>query len=339
MAAETKKKTAPAKAKAPSPAALKNYLEKAGDLPVDVLLGRLVLFTISDEPVKRSDIIDWFTELGLDLAFVPAENKAMHAFEKATSETKDVYAMTKGREGHMLCRDVTRSGMSLRRQITREVKDGRAKVLSYGKAIDCVFYKPNDPADQSGARLNIQINSPELEKSEIPDVKAAAQNIHARYYRYLEFLDGMKLRATVRTYLKKQLNAIEVKGGVYFVQAKYDDELGRLTELVSRFGGECQMSMIPIVDIERERKFLTQVLHRESAQALADLNKEIDAAMASGSSVTMATHARLVRRYEELVANVDEHMTTLKVTHNVTAAAAEQIQDQLLVLQAKALRG
>lgn len=325
--------------KVPSPAPLKNYLAKAGDLPVDVLLGRLVLFTITDEPVKRSDVIDWFQELSLNLVHVPAENRAMDAFKKATSEAKDVYTMTKGREGHVLCRDVTRNGMMLRRQITREIKDGKAKVLSYVRAIDCVFYKPSDPADQSGARLNIQINTPELERSEVPDVKKVAQNIHARYYRYLEFLDGQKLRATVRTYLKKELNAIEVKGGVYFVQAKYDDELGNLAELVTRFGGECQMSMIPIVNIERERKFLTQVLQRESAQAMAELTKEIEAVMNDRSSISMATHDRLTRRYKELVENMEEHMTTLQLTKNVTAAAAEQVQGQLVALQAKALRG
>ena len=107
----------------PAPKSLTTYLDKHGDLPGDILLGRIVLFTISDEPVKRDDIIKWFKSLNLNPDFVPPENKAQHAFEKATSETKDVYPMTKGREGHLMCRDVsrntsTRAGRSLERSRT-----------------------------------------------------------------------------------------------------------------------------------------------------------------------------------------------------------------------------
>jgi hypothetical protein len=320
-----------------APKALTSYLDKHGDLPGDILLGRIVLFTISDEPVKRDDIITWFKELDLDPQFVPPENKAQHAFEKATSETKDVYPMSKAREAHLMCREVSRNTNSTRRQITREIKDGKNRVLAYHRAIDLQFVKPSDPTDQGGARLRIQIDTEHLEYGEQPELKKVADTIQARYFRYLEFFDGMKLRAMVRDYLKKHLNAIEVKGGVYFVLHQYDEELAHLSELVSRLGGDCQMSMIPIVNVERERKFLTQILQREATDALNALAKEIEEATAN-PDVKPATVARLQQKFTDQTASTAEHMDTLQITKSVTTAASQRVQKLLAGLQIKAMR-
>lgn len=323
---------------APASSPLRVYIDQTDDLPRDVLLGRIVFVTIYDEPVSHSDVKKWFTELGLDERYLPAMNKAHDAFKKATSEAKDVYPMSKGREGHCLSRDVTNTPDFIRRQITREIKDSRNKVLSYERAIDCTFYKPTDARDQSTSRLHIQINEQVLEAGEVEAIKAVAQGIWTRFYRYFNYLDGQKLRATVRGYLK-HLNAIEIKGGVYFVSASRDEELSALATLVDRFGGGCAMNTIPMVDLERERTFITQVFEREASQALNDLTKETRAIIESRGSISMATYDRMRARYDEVLNNATEHMATLRVSQDVTAAAAELAQGELLRLQEKALQG
>jgi len=322
----------------PRSSPLREYIDQTDDLPHDVLLGRIVFATVYDEPVSHADVKKWFAELGLDERYLPAMNKAQDAFKKATSEAKDVYPMSKGREGHCLSRDVNTAADYVRRQITREIKDSRNKVLSYERAIDCTFYKPTDPRDQSGARLNIQINEQVLEAGELDQIKSVAQGIWTRFYRYFNYLDGQKLRATVRNYLK-HLNAIEIKGGVYFVLASRDQELSALAELVTRFGGGCAMNTIPMVDLERERTFITQVFEREASQALNDLTKEARAIVESRDSIPQATVDRLRARYDEVLNNATEHMATLRVSQDVTAAAAELAQGELLRLQEKALQG
>jgi len=323
---------------APMSSPLRAYIDQTDELPFDILLGRIVLFTITDEPVAHADVKKWFTELRLDERYLPALNKAQDAFKKATSEAKNVYPMSKGREGHCLSRDVNSSSEYVRRQITREIKDSRNKVLSYERAIDCTFYKPTDARDQSTSRLHIQVNEQVLEAGELDAVKTVAQGIWTRFYRYFHYLDGQKLRATVRGYLK-HLNAIEIKGGVYFVHASRDAELSALAELISRFGGDCQMNTLPIVDLERERTFITQVFEREASQALNDLTKETRTIMESRGSVSMATYDRMRARYDEVLNNATEHMATLRVSQDVTAAAAELAQAELLRLQEKALQG
>ena len=197
--------------------------------------------------------------------------------------------------------------------------------------------KPTDPTDQGGARLRIQVDTEHLEHGENAELKKVAEAIQARYFRYLEFFDGMKLRAMVREYLKQQLNAIEVKGGVYFVLHQYDDELARLSKLVSKLGGECQMSMIPIVNVERERKFLTQILQREATDALGALAKEIEEAMAN-PDVKPATVARLQQKFADMTEATAEHTESLQVTRSVTTAASQRVQKLLSSLQIKAMK-
>ena len=313
---------------------LRSYIDELGDLPTDALLGRIVLFTITDEPVSLDDLTKWFDEHGLAPEHLPAPNKSLDAFKKATSDTKNSYEMTKGRSAQVLCRDVTQTVDFVRRQITREIRDGRNKRLSYVDAITATFYRPTDPSDQDTGRINIQINPDVLEAAELQPIKDVAREIYARYTRYYNFLDGMKLRATVRGYLKA-LNCIEIKGGVYFVHSSRDDELANLATVVSKFGGGCHMNTIPIVDLERERKFVAQCFEREASQSLNELARDAQQLLDSGKSVTPAACAKIKARYDEVLANAEEHMLTLQVSQDVTTAAAEVAQSALTRLTEK----
>lgn len=316
---------------------LRSYIDELNDLPADSLLGRIVLFTITDEPVARSDMEKWFEELDLDKALLPTPNKYLDAFKKATSDTKDSYPLKRHRTAYLLCRDVLSNGEYIRRQITREVKDSGRKRLAYDEAITCTFYRPSQASDQSTAQLRITVNPDVLEPEEVEIVRLTAQAIYNRYVRYYDFMDGQKLRACIRNYLKK-LNAIEIKGGVYFVHASRDDELGRLAELVRRFGGGCHMNMIPIVDLKREREFIAQVFEREASQSLNDLTREARELISSRKSITPAAYQKMKARYDEVLGNAEEHMVTLQVSQDVTAASAEVALNALLALQEEMLK-
>ena len=305
-----------------APSKFKQALAGLDDLPADALLGRIVLFTITDEPVSLTDLTKWFADAGLNPAHLPPPNKALDAFKKATSDTKNSYPMTKERSAQVMCRDVTQTPDFVRKQITREIRDVRNKRLSYVDAITCTFYRPTDASDQGTARINIQTNPQFLETGEAEPIKEIAQEIYARYRRYYDFLDGMKLRATVRNYLKK-LNCIEIKGGVYFVHSSKDEELAALASVVSRFGGGCHMNTIPIVDLQREREFIGQVYEREASEALNQITREAQELLSPGKSVTPAACAKLKARLDETLSNAEEHMLTLQVSQDVTTAAAE----------------
>lgn len=301
---------------------MREYLDQVDDLPADTLLGRIVLFTITDHGVPCQDMIDVIAELGLEAIPGPQPNKYLDAYKKATSDVKDSYDLPKNRTGHLLCRDVTTTSEFIRRQITREIRDSGRKRLSYEPAIEATFYKPSDPHQQAKSKLSVKINPQFLEPTEVEYIKVVAQTIVANYHRYFETFDGQKIRGWVRSYLKR-LNAVEIKGGVYFVPVSRDEELGRLAELVSRMGGGCHMNMIPMVDLQREREFITMVFEREAAQALREITTEVNELISSRKNITSTAYAKMKARYDEVMGNAQEHMENLQVNQDSTAASAE----------------
>lgn len=325
----------------------KDILNSDGDLPDDVLLGRIVLFKITDEAIGRSDLVQWFGELNLDLALLPPEIKPIDAFKKATSEAKAKYDIGNGQTVEILCRDVVENSEYVKRQITREVKDRKAVQLDYTRAIDCVFYRARSEktkvTDANGKtstvsqtvkgteRLRVTVNRPVIAPEEWPVMDAIAGEIQTRYQRYYAFLDGNRLRAVVRDYLN-HLSAIELKGGVYFIHVSHSDELKRLQTLVSRFGGGCMMHTIPLVDIEEQRKFVTIAFEREAAQALADIARECDRLRTERKSITPAAFAKIKDRYDLVMDTAGKHMVTLQVSQDLTGAAADVALTSLLAL-------
>lgn len=316
---------------------LKAYIDEVGDLPADVLLGRIVVFTITEEPIKLTDLAQWFADFDLDISYLPHPNKMHDAFKKATKELdRESYSMANGRTGLLMCREVSATVQYINRQITREVRDSGKRKLSYDEAISCMFYRPDKDRGPGSERLSLTVRAENLEASELPEIKAQARKIEQRYRYHYEHLDGAKVRACVRGYLKK-LNSVEIKPGVYYVGTSRDEELGRLTQLVGQLGGGCHMNLIPIVNLETQREFITAMFEREARDALQGIQTEIDELLQDRKTITASAYARMKGRYDEVLANAEEHMLTLQVTQDITAAEATVAHDALTRLQERLL--
>jgi len=322
-----------------------HILNEQGDLPDDVLLGRIVMFTITDEMVGRNQLEQTFQALNLDPRLLPPEIKPVDAFKKATSDANNKYTLPNGQVCTVLCRDVASTNEFVKRQITREVKDAKARQLSYTRAIECTFYRATTEKKADGStgtkkgseRVSIKIDQTGLDASEISEVTKIADEIKTRYNRYYHFLDGNKLRATVRDYLK-HLNAIELRGGVYFVHVTRSDELSRLQTLVRGWGGGCSMYSIPLVDIERERQMVTDAFQREASQQLTEVAKECAHLRESRKQITPQAYAKIKQRYDEVVSKAIEHQGMLQVSQDLTGAAAEVALHALTDLQEELLK-
>ena len=328
--------------KAPNRSTLHEYLTEAGELPKDVLLGRIVLFTVADGRTRFADLAQWFDDLDLNKAMMPVENKPVDAFRKATSDlTGESYPLDGDLRAHLMCRDVTTNDNYVRRQITREIQDAKKKNLDYDEAITCTFYRA-PRADKAGKRrrgerLHIQVRHDNLAPMEHEHIEKCAKAIENAFLDYYEYLDGNKVRATVRRYLK-HLNAIEIKGGVYFVHISRDNELQRLAEFVTRLGGGCYMQTIPMVDLKKEREFIAEAFEREASQSLQEITKEAKALLETRKTITPAMYQKMRERFDAVLANANEHMATLEVSQDVTAASAEVALQALSALREEMLK-
>lgn len=316
---------------------LKDYLDEFGELPGDAMLGRLTLTTINDGKYAYDDIKSWFEELDLNEAMLPAKNKAVDAFRKATSNVSGFeYVLADGTYAEMLCRDVALETSHVRRQITREVRDAKKRKLSYEAAITCTFYRATTPG-AGGERLMVRVHRETLGAEEIEHVDKVADTIRQDFLDYYEFLDGNKVRGTIRKYLK-HLNAIEIKGGVYFVHKSRADELDRLAEFVRRLGNGCSMGFFPIVDLAAQRELVTAAFEREAAQSLQEITREARSLLDTRKSITPAMYEKMRSRFDTVLRNAHEHMSTLEVSQDVTAASAEAALKMLGALREEMLR-
>lgn len=298
---------------------LRQYIDEVGELPADVLLGRMVIYSISDEPVAHDQLERWFTELGLDKSLMPAPIRELDAFKKATSEIdKRTYPLSNDRTGIALCRQVTSNDEVVIRQVTREIRDSKRKKLFYDNAIEARFYR----APRGGSpRIKVKVNQDNVLSEEVEPLKELAQSIGENYQRFVNYHDGQKLRGIVRNYLL-HLNAIEIRGGVYFIHVSRDAELTALAELVNRFGGTCEMNTIPMVDLQSERQYMTRIFEREASESLSSLTKKARELMTQ-PNVTPRAAAQIQSEYDEILQKAQEHMVRLQVDQDITAASAE----------------
>lgn len=317
---------------------LRDYLDEFGELPPDALLGRLTLTTVNDGKYRFDDIEKWFNELGLNKAMMPVPNKAVDAFRKATSDAnKATYTLPGQREAEMLCRDVVLNDKYVRRQITREVRDQSKRKLSYDEAITCTFYRATEPGTKGGERLVVKVRGENLCPEEHSSVQELAEQIKHDFMDYYHYLDGNKVRATVRKYLK-HLNAIEIKGGVYFVHVSRADELDRLSEFVGRLGNGCDMGFFPIADLMKQRELIVRAFEREASQSLMEITREAKSLLQTRKNITPVMYEKMRSRFDTVLANANEHMATLEVSQDVTAASAEAALKALGALREEMLK-
>jgi hypothetical protein len=321
---------------------LRRYLDQAGELPDDVILGRIVLFTIADLRVRRDDLVKWFEELDLNPAKLPPEIKPVDAYKKATSEAKQEYALPDGNTVTYLCRDVSSTPTYIHRQITREVRDPNRRRLQYDKAIESVFYRPKTGADgrvvNGSERLRLTIDAPKgLTAEEQEKIKEITADVESRYLRYRDYLDGQKVRGVIRDYVK-YLNAIELKGGVYFVHQNRTDELIRLQTLVSRLTG-CWMNLLPLVDLASEREMVIEAFQREAQEALNEVVKECAHLRFTRKSVSPEAYAKVRQKFDHVMNQASEYLRSLEINQDITGAAAELALESLIDLQKQMLEG
>lgn len=294
--------------------ALAQYLTQAGQLPEDVLLGRIVLFTILDQGVLATELENLFTRYHLDPKLLPPPIRTIDAFSKATSEAKESYALNDGRTATVLCREVVKNKEYTRRQITREIRDNKRKRLEYSAGLTCTYHV-------GAQRLQITLNSDQLLHGEKQHMEAIAADIQRRFNRYCDTHDGDKIRAVVRNYLRRPLNAVEIKGGVYFVHYRHDDELQRLTQMVHEIG--CQIHAIPIVNLASERAFIAQAFEAQASAALHDLAREARLLTEEGRKITANLYDKFKERFDDVMLRAEEHIVALEVDQDLTAASAE----------------
>jgi hypothetical protein len=334
-----------------------SYLE---DMDADgtPLLGHLVMYSIFEGEVTPAQIQLWFTQLGLDGAFLPGPIRAVDAFEKVTgpSGIRHSYPLDdpagtarrrrrspqdgKGREATLMIRHVRRDKDQIVRHLVREVRDEASVKLSYDTCLaECTFRRDQAPTAEHGAGTLIVAPDyaaiRQLPPGEHDKVGQVLTEIQDAYRRNCAYLTADRLRAVIRGYTEG-LNAIRVRptGGVYFVHQAHAATLAALRELVSRFGDGSHLSRIPIPDQDEMREMIITAFTTRSRDELSKLATDIAAAQRDGA--TEATVNALYKRFRDLQASAAEHAQLLNTSLDDATAALRLVNAQLASLLATA---
>jgi hypothetical protein len=340
----------------PAQTELAGYLEtmEAEGTP---LLGHMVLYSIFDSNVTRDDVEGWFSELGLDAAFLPPPIRDVDAFEKVTGPAgvRVSYPLDqpggrrrRRRPGQaldqvatLMVRHVRRDGRHIVRHLVREVRDERETRLSYDVRLgECVFSRNPDPDGPAGAgTLTVAPDHGairELPPGEQRQVQALLAQIQSAYTRHCTYLGADRLRAMLRSYIE-HLNAVRVRptGGVYFVHRRHAGTLAGLRELVRRLGGDSHLVRVPIPDQQEMREMVIAAFTTRARDDLDRLARDIAETQQAGATGQTAI-AALHKRFTDLKGATAEHAELLNTSLDDTGAALQLVQAQLATLLTQA---
>ena len=310
------------------------YLDQAGELPREVLLGHVVMYTITDRPYDLDRLTELFDQLDIDKRFLPAGCKPVDAYKKATNDADDFeYTLRNGNVAHVLVRDVASDNEVIVRHLVREVRDSGRRRLAHDTVGEAVFYRPkfeNGLAVQDSYRfrLNIMIDPRNPERGPLQSV---VDKIDASFTRHLAYLDGMKIRAMVREYIRA-IDGIELKPSVYFIPVGQYDELRKLTELIRLVGNDCVMQLMPLVDLAEQRDMVINAWQSEAEDALKSLVEKIAKLRESRKKITPEAFAKIRAEYDVIMERGTEYRKHLNLAVDVTEGVAEVAFSQLTSL-------
>lgn len=320
----------------------RKYLDQAGSLPADVVLGWIVVYQVRDAQYDRATLEQTFDELGMNPGLIPAPNNPLHAYMKATSSVDDVdYKLPHDQVAHVLVRDQMEDKEVVVRQLTREIRDTKRGRLGYAKIGEAAFYRPvsrGGKVEYGTERIRLTVDNSALTADERPVLQGVLDKIASEYDRHVNYMDAMKYRAVIRDYLL-HLNALKIKDGFYFVHNNRGDELEKLRTLVERLGGGSTMFLLPLVDLDTQRDMVVQAFQAEAEEALNDIVKQVAHVRGTRKSVTPQAYAKIKKEYEQAINRSKEYGRTLKVSATTTAAAEELALEALAALQNDLLEG
>lgn len=315
-------------------APLDGYLTRLADADDTGLLGALAIYNVTDvEQVTVDDLRTWFTELELDEAYLPAPPRPVEAFEKATSAAKTSYPLggpkrrDHGQTGQtvtLMMRPVVRGETRIVRHLVREFVDHSNEELSYEVEIArASFDRATGPgADPGDGEMSIEpVNTDSLGNEEQQVLEALIQQITADFAARRTYVAAEKLRKLLRDYIERELGAVRIHNGVYFVHRTHFDALAALRTLATRCGAA--LTRVPLPDTEESRELVEGAFDTKISGDLKSLSRDLAREQADPKAYRVR---HLHKRFSGIRSHVETHQQQMD-THR------EQLADNLQLIE------
>lgn len=290
-------------------------------------LGYIIWFSVPDENVSLRKLRKVWQLAGLDPAPLPRDQRAVNVFKRAVRDLEKTGTFTDQKTGLRTetdVRDLLENADDVIYQVTRVVRDSKEQLVEYPKAIRIWFSK-----------VTGEIGFKPLEGFPRSQALDLASHIQDEFERNQTTVTGAKVRTLVRHYIKEDSdeqsgvvglsgeNLRGKAGGVYFVLARYADQIESLAECLAELysQGRAYLYAVPLADSKTEREMIRQ-------RHVANTIEEMEAEMQDVSNLLREGRDRGVR------SNVaSHHWNKLQAFRRRAAQYAEALHDEQESLQ------
>lgn len=301
----------------------------------DVWLGNLIWWSVAQEGrpsrVRLHELQEWVGELRLDCPSMPRPHGA-HNFRAATGNLTRHYVDDDGLDAELTIKEAAANNEWISRQVMKTTKDVRNARLVTLKVAEIRFYRPTRTSKgrRAGSEVAKPSLHPELSGTDAQQVLALIEDFRTGYAERSEYVSMAALRRVVRDFVTLKCDGVLVRpsGGLYFVEARWAQELHRLTKLIDRFGPEAGSHTIPLIDTPQQRQMVSAGL----AQALIDDCRDIvTTATTEGGPTYHAHYSATVafRRLQRLQQHYAGLLSTSTVQVPAVAAAMGEAEQAL----------
>lgn len=296
-------------------------------------LGYVTWFSIPDENVKLSRLKRMLGVHGLPTELAPKDTKALNVFKRAMRE-QDGRHRENGHIRENTVAQVTENPAECVYQVTSLLRNLDEQVIDYAKAFRAVFDKRTE-----------QLSFRPLAGANKREVQAVVTQIQDWYDANGASVTGAKVRGIVRGYLSNQPDDergiyglsgenLRGKGGaIYFIPAKYRDELEWLSEMLGELysGGRAYVHFIPMADGASERELVrrhhTANTRQEMAEAITATKALIAADRERGLRTNVIAHHRA--NYRQLQRRTKEYAELLRDEQDEIVSMSDMLGKQL----------
>jgi hypothetical protein len=314
---------------------LKAYLDASGRLPEDALLGYVALTLGADAEHDRARLVEEFEARRLDVSQIPPVSRSVDAFKKALRNHDEwKYQIAADVEARVQFREVAApnpSEVSLR-VIMRELRVDSRSALGWEYAGEVRLYRAprrGGIVDESGARFQFAPSDAKLQPGEMEHLRRLGASVRRDYDRYLNSLEGTRIRAMILSYLRVRLQSVPLKSSVHFVPIAHADELRRFAEAVGTLKG-CKVDLIPLVDLADQREHILAAFQDDNDAALSEL--VVDLQKARTTAITPKTYKALRDRYSAIMERTAHYSELLDESLDRTAGASDVAKKSLAAL-------
>ena len=236
-------------------------------------LGYIVWFSVPDEDAAVRKVRRLWQLVGLDPKPLPQDPKEIDAFKRAVRDEEARQTLPDGTVIETDVHDVLTSEAEVVYQVSRVVRDRENRVVEFPKAL-LVWY----------SKLTGDLGFKPLGEVKRSAVMPMMEAIQSRFEANAKTITGAKVRALVRNFIIDDDDARAgmtglagenmrgKAGGVYFVLARYEEQIESLAEFLAELypNGRAYLYANPMADSATEREMIRR---QHAANCIAETRR------------------------------------------------------------------